>query len=295
MDNPLVHIIILTWNHWEVTAACLQSINHLTYPNYRLTVVDNNSSDNTVNNIQEFFPDITLIVNDQNLGFAAGCNIGIKHALTDEADYVLLLNNDTIVSPDLLNILTQQAQTLPDVGILTPLLSYLDAPEQIWFAGCRRHPLTLEAVGFGPQGPRYTPQAQLQTVDYIFGTAMFLPTAVLRQVGFFDEKFFFYYEDMDLCLRIQAAGYQLYTIPQATVQHSIAASTESFSQLRSYHKARGSIIFFRKHGHYRLPFIIPYRLASALRNLLQFTGQQEWLALRAYLSGLWHGLRMPIA
>ncbi len=294
MDNPLVHIIILTWNHWEVTAECLQSLTHLTYSNYRITVVDNNSNDNTVSNIQKLSLDITLIVNDQNLGFAAGCNIGIRHALTDEAEYILLLNNDTIVSPDLLNILTQQAQTLPDAGILTPLLSYLDNPGQIWFAGSRRHPLTLEAVGFGPQGPRQTPPAQLQIVDYIFGTAMFLPTAVLRQVGLFDEIFFFYYEDMDLCLRVQAVGYQLYTIPQTTVQHSIAASTKSFSPLRAYHKARGSVIFFRKHGQTKLLFIIPYRLASSLRSVLRFTLQQEWATLRAYLSGLWHGLRIPI-
>ena len=293
MADPLVHIIILTWNHWDVTAVCLQSLTQLTYPNYQIIIVDNGSSDDTVSHIQQQYPDITLISNGQNLGFAAGCNIGLQHALNQQADYALLLNNDTLVPPDLLQALVQQAQTLPNVGILTPMLSYLDDPTKLWFAGSQRHPLTLEAVGFGPTGPRHTPEAKLQEVDYVFGTAMFLPTAVLQKVGLFDEQFFFYYEDMDLCLRMQTAGYQLYVIPQATVQHGIATSTEAFSHLRAYHKARGSVIFFRKHGRFRLPIIIPYRLASTLRTLLRFTRQRQWAALRAHLSGLWAGLRAP--
>ena len=294
MDSPLVHIIILTWNHWQATAVCLHSLAQLTYPNYQIIVVDNGSSDNTSDNIRQQFPHVTLIANEQNLGFAAGCNVGLRHAFAQGADYVLLLNNDTIASANLLDSLVQQAHTLPNVGILTPMLSYLDDPDKLWFAGSQRHPLTLEATSFGPTGPRHKRQPQLQTVDYIFGTAMFLPTAVLRRVGLFDERFFFYYEDMDLCLRVQAAGYQLYVIPQANVQHGIAASTANFSHLRAYHKARGSVLFFRKHGRYRLPLIIPYRLASTLRTLLRFARQQQWPALRAYLTGLWHGLRTPI-
>jgi GT2 family glycosyltransferase len=295
-DPPCVHIIILTWNHWPVTAVCLQSLQQLTYPNHKIIVVDNASTDETVPSIRRDYPDITLLQNEQNLGFAAGCNVGLRHALAHNADYVLLLNNDATVTADLLDVLISQAAQLPDAGILTPRLAYQEEGGQTWFAGSRRHWLTLESVDFGPLGPRrHTLLEQRHAVDYIFGTAMFIPTPVLRKVGLFDEIFFLYYEDMDLCLRTQAAGYQLYYLPDATVYHGISASTTAYSAKRHYHKARGSVLFFRKHASWlRLLFITPYRTASMLRTLLRLAHQREWAVARAYLRGLKDGLIMKI-
>ncbi len=287
-----VHLIILTRNHWHLTQTCLTSLQTLTYPNHQTVVVDNGSTDETLANLARDFPTLPVIANGENLGFAAGCNVGIRHALAEGTDYVLLLNNDTVAPPNLLDTLMAEAGRLPDAGILTPALHYLDKPEQLWFAGSRRHPLTLESVDFGPVGPRRHTEADRQhVVDYIFGTAMLLPRNVLEKVGLLDESYFMYYEDMDYCLRVQAAGYQLYYLPQVSVGHGVSASTESTSAFRYYHKARSSVIFF--HGHargWRRWLILVYRSLSAMRTTFRLLRLRQPDALHAHWRGLRDGL-----
>ncbi|MCI0398881.1 MAG: glycosyltransferase family 2 protein [Chloroflexi bacterium] len=292
-EAPLVYIVILTWNHWELTQACLASLQRLTYPNHCVLVVDNGSNDGTVDLVRRHFPAATVLANAQNLGFAGGCNVGIRHALANQAEYVFLLNNDTVVPPELLDVLVVQANELPNVGIVAPALTYFDKPDQLWFTGSRRHWLTLESVDFGPLGPRrHVRPDEHHELDYIFGTAMFIPTSLFRQVGLFDEAFFMYYEDMDFCLRVQSAGYRLYYIPGVSVQHRVSASTTSTSSCRYYHKARSSVLFFRKHaGFWRGLVIVPYRFSSLLRTMGRLACQGQWGNARAYLRGLADGLR----
>lgn len=289
---PRVLIILLTWNHWEVTTACLTAIRRLTYPNYGVLVVDNGSADGTPDLIRVGFPNVAVIENGRNLGFAAGCNVGLGQALAQAADYALLLNNDTLVEPDMLDQLVAAAGRLPDAGLLAPQMRYADRPEAVWFSASRRHPWTLEARDFGPHGPRRHHQATGPVaVDYIFGTAMLLPARALRRVGGFDEAFFMYYEDMDLCLRLQAAGFQLYYVPQARLYHQVSASTTGAAPLRYGYKARSSIIFFRKHVRgWRWLVVIPYRLGSLARTTLRLTWRGEWGALQAYWRGWREGL-----
>lgn len=295
--EPRVLIILLTWNHWEVTAACLHALSRLTYPNYDVLVVDNGSADGTPDHIRADFPAVDLIENGRNLGFAAGCNVGLRQALAQQVDYALLLNNDTLVEPDMLAQLIAAAGQLPDAGLLAPQMRYADRPAAIWFSASRRHPWTLEARDFGPQGPRrHMPAGGPIAVDYIFGTAMLLSARALRAVGGFDEAFFMYYEDMDLCLRLQAAGFKLYYVPQARLYHQVSASTERAAPLRYGYKARSSVIFFRKHVHgWRWLVVIPYRLGSLTRTTLRLVWQGEWAALRAYWRGWGEGLRWRAA
>lgn len=294
--DPLVYIIILTWNNWEDTAVCLSALQQLTYSSYQVVVVDNGSTDETVVQVKSAYPQIHLIQNGRNLGFAAAANMGMRYAIERYADYVFLLNNDATVSPVLLEELIEQVAILPDVGIATPPLSYRDKPQTLWFAGSKRHWLTLESIDFGPVGPRRHSSADVcHPVDYIFGTAMLVPTPVLQHVGLFDENMYLYYEDMDLSLRIQTAGYKLYYIPVSSVQHGVSGSTRSLSSMRYYHKARSSVIFFRKHtGWGRRLVIIPYRLVSALRTVIRLGGGKEWATARAYLAGLKDGLRVDV-
>ncbi len=294
MSMPLVHIIILTWNHWEETAVCLQSLCQLTYPNYKIIIVDNASTDDTVQNIRQQYPQFTLIINKQNLGFAAGVNIGIRYALDEQTDYLFLLNNDTTVPPNLLDVMIHYAETLPNAGILTPMLHYLDDSEQLWFCGTDRNHLTLESKDFGHFGPRRHIQSDTpRTVDYIFGTAMLIPQHTIANVGLLDEHFFMYYEDMDFCIRVQAVeNYKLYTIPDVSVGHGIETSTSTHSAMRYYHKARASIIFFRKHANLaRAPIIIPFRFANAVRTTIYLVRHKEKETLQFYLRGLKEGLQ----
>jgi len=288
LPSPLVYIIILTWNHWELTFRCLSSVLRITYPNYQVVIVDNGSRDGTVDFIREKFPMIKIIANSCNLGFAAGCNVGIQYAASKGADYVLLLNNDTLVAPDFLDKMIAHAQVLPKAGILAPKIVYADGSGRLWFAGGHCHPLTLDVVSLGLSTSNNEPQP----VDYVFGTAMLIRKNVLEEIGLFDELFFMYYEDMDFCLRARKAGYKIYYVPAAVVYHHVAASTAMFLPARYYHKARSSVLFFRKHvSGARYLIIVPYRLGSAMHTLIRLIRQQQVNAAKAYLQGLKDGLK----
>ena len=201
----LVYIVVLAWNHWEMTAACLHSILQMSYPYYAVILVDNWSTDGTANFVRQSFPEVTVLAQPRNLGFAAGCNVGIRHALAQGAEFVFLLNNDTLVDPNVLDVLVQRAMSLPRAGVLAPRICYMNDPERLWFAGSKLHHLTLEAMNFGPEGPRSSSEGALSSVDYLFGTALLIRRAVLEKTGLFDEAFFMYYEDMDFSLRAREA------------------------------------------------------------------------------------------
>lgn len=292
---PSVWIIILTWNHWQTTCRCLESLRQVDV-NFELLIVDNASADKTVAQIKRHYPTAHLLQNERNLGFGAGCNVGIHYALEQGADFVLLLNNDVVVSADFLQILLSNAAQLPNAGILTPQLRHLDN-DTIWFTGSRRHPILLEAADIGPVNPRKSlPVTKRTPVDYIFGTAMLIRRAVFEQIGGFDEIFFLYYEDLDLCLRTQQAGWSLFYVPEAVIYHQLSSSTEGNQSMRYYHRARSSVVFFRKWGRgWRRAFIWPYRVASGLRTALRLMRNRNIAGLRGYLRGLWAGSRLRLA
>src|SRR5262245_37473647 len=142
VHRPHVAIILLNWNQPEYTLACLRSLGQLEYPNVTVTVVDNGSTDGSPALIRARYPDVTLIENGRNLGFAAGNNVGIDLAMRDGADYVMLLNNDTEVAPDMVDDLIAVAESDSSIGIVGPKILYYDLPDTIWSAGG-----TIDAYG----------------------------------------------------------------------------------------------------------------------------------------------------
>ena len=290
--RPSVYIITLSWNHRDVTAEFLRSLSAIDYAAAHTILVDNASSDGTAECVRLEFPGVTVIENERNLGFAAGCNIGIRHAIERGADYVFLLNNDTRVAPDLVGVLVSWAEAHPNDGLLTPLIRHADDVDRVWFAGSRRQRLTLDSGDFGPGRAERVPIEHSREVDYVMGCAMFIRVDTLRRVGLFDESFFMYHEDMDLSIRVQNAGYGLRFVPDSTVWHLVEVSTSDAPPLRYYYKARGSVRFFRKHVrglHWII--IIPYRVGSGIKTVATLLLRRQTPALRAYLQGLWDGLR----
>jgi GT2 family glycosyltransferase len=291
-DKPSVHIITLTWNHREVTADFLRSISAIDYPAAHTILVDNASCDGTADYVRLEFPSVTVIENERNLGFAAGCNVGIRHAIEAGADYVFLLNNDTQVEPNVVSVLVSWAEAHPRDGLLTPLIRHANDGDQIWFAGSRRGRLTLDSRDFGPGRSERVPIGHSREVDYVMGCAMFIRIDALCQVGLFDESFFMYHEDMDLSLRVQNAGYTLRYVPDASVRHLVEISTSDAPPLRYYYKARSSVRFYRKHVHgLHWAVIMPYRIGSAVKKVASLLLRRQTAAMRAYLRGLWDGLR----
>jgi|YNPNPStandDraft_1061719.scaffolds.fasta_scaffold03351_8 GT2 family glycosyltransferase len=287
---PLVYVVILSWNQREDTLTCLESVTRLDYPNLRLLLVDNGSSDGTVEAAARQFPDIEIIANESNLGFAAGCNVGLRHALKQGADYVFLLNNDTLVDPAALTHMMALAG--PDVGMVAPKIYYAGDSTRIWSVGGRCHPLTLEKTG-DRRGCIDTGQwDEVQERDYLVGCALLLSRRLLMEVGLFDERFFMYYEDSDLSLRARSAGFRLLLSPEARVWHKVALSSGgSNSPSERYWMARSSVLFFHKHVRgLRWLIVFPYRVGSAIKTIFRLIWHGQDRSAWFYLCGLYDGL-----
>lgn len=288
--TALVILVTLNWNRPDDTLACLASAAAQSYPHLRLVVVDNGSSDDSVDRISAAFPAAKLLCNECNMGFAAGANRGLRYALDQGADYVLLVNNDTTFAPDMLEQLLSLAA--PGVGVLVPAIYYAAWPGRPWSLGGGRHWLTLEKTGDSPAALPVAMTAGSLEREYVVGCAMLLSRPMLEQVGYFDERFFMYYEDMDLSLRIRQAGLRILLVPAARMWHSVSASSGgSDSPAERYWMARSSVLFFLKHVHgLRWLVVAPYRSASALKTVLRLYMRGRGGAARAYLRGLRDGL-----
>lgn len=286
---PLIYAITLNWNQREETLNCVRSLGDLNYANLRILLVDNASADGTVDAVSKCFPQVKVLINGKNLGFGAGFNVGIRYALDQGAEYVLIINNDARLAPDALARMLALSQ--PDVGIIAPKIYYASDPQRIWSLGGMRHPLTYEMIS-DARGQYDRGQWQLVLErDYFVGCILLFSAKMLEDIGLFDEDFFLYYEDSDLSLRARQAGYRLLLCPVAYGWHKVALSSGgSDSPNERYWMARSSVNFFYKHTHgWQWFVVLPYRFASAVKTVLRLTIQGKQNAAKSYLRGLKHG------
>lgn len=246
MIRPRVAIIVLNWNHADDTLACLRSVMALSYPAIHSVVVDNGSTDDSVARINSTYPNIEVIQTGENLGYAGGNNLGIRHALAYGCDYVWLLNDDITVAPDSLSALLEVAREAPDIAFLGPKVYMKEEPDRILSAG---GPL---ADGWQPQhiGIGEIDSGQYDTirdVDYLSGCAVLANACALESIGLLDEDFFAYHEDTEWCYRAKKAGWRVTFVPQARVWHPDTRRRDPASSLVTYYAARNHLLFLRKH------------------------------------------------
>jgi GT2 family glycosyltransferase len=287
--SPRVDVITLTWNQRQDTLECLASLNQLTYPNYRIIVVDNGSIDGTAEAVRAQYPTVTLLVNERNLGFQGGFNVGIRLALDSGADYVFVMNNDTSVQADILDELVKYAAP-GEVGMASPKIYYFSEPNRIWTVGGDRHPITFEMTHKGDGQLDHGQWDRVIERDYLIGCAMLMKRELLERIGLFDTGYHpIYYEDVDICIRAQQVGYRLLLVPSAKMWHKVSRSGGGFDSPRQrYLMARHSVRFFRKYVHgWRWLILGPYRLGSALKTTLRLL----WLCRFNAIAPYWRGLR----
>ncbi len=237
-----VAIILLNWHGWQDTLECLGSLEQLDYANYSVLIIDNASTDDSVVRIQTAYPDIPIIINERNLGFGGGCNVGIRHALQQGADYVWLLNNDTIVEAHTLTAMVEVAEADPTIGAVGSVLYYMDEPEKVqawgggyvnfWRAEARHH--------FAP-----APEHRLQ---YLTGASLILRRAALEQVGLFDEQFFMYWEDVDIGFRLRKGDWRMAVAEKSCVRHKVSASLGKNSPLLAQYLNASVVRFYLKYA-----------------------------------------------
>ena len=253
--QPHVAIVVLSWNGRDDTLACLASLARLRWERLTPIVVDNGSTDGTSDAVAEQFPDVRLIRTGENLGFAEGNNVGIRAALEAGADYVLALNQDTIVSEGLVEELVAEAERRPDAGALCPMIHYVEPPDLIWYAGARFDPRAAHNGRHTGYGERDTGQYHaVREIGRATGAAMLVPRRVIEEVGCFDGSLFIQVEDVDWSLRMRAAGYRILFVPRALLWHHVAvASGGERAPATAYYEMRNTLFVSARHAPLRWP------------------------------------------
>lgn len=247
MDQPRVHIIILNWNGLEDTSELLESLSKISYSNYLLVIVDNSSSNDEAEKIENICNGRAHIIKcKENLGFAGGNNVGIKYSLEEKADYILLLNNDTKVNPDFLEILLRKYETEEQCGVVAPRINYFNDPQKIWSDG--GYISRIRGSGFAYSDKYETDVDQPdKLVSFVSGCCMLIGREVLSKVGMFDENYFLYTEDTDLCFRITKAAYKIIVCTKSKIFHKVGSSTKNRNTaLPLYYTTRNRLFFAKK-------------------------------------------------
>lgn len=242
---PQVAVIVLNWNRRDDTLRCLASLSRSSYPELTTILVDNASDDGTVEAARERFPHLRIIENHANLGFAAGNNVGIQAALDAGCDYVMLLNNDTIVAPDAIGLMVQCIEHDATIGIVAPAIPYLSRPEVVWSAGGNIDWRVGEPESRYFETPLSALPAEPYQVDHVTGCCMLVRSSTIRLAGQLDPRFFMYFEETEWCVRIANAGYRIMVEPRALVWHAIEPKDQTGSPLIAYYMTRNRLLFLR--------------------------------------------------
>ena len=296
--TPRVSIIILNLNSFEVTLDCLQSLRKIDYPNYEIIVVDNGSVDGSGERLAQADPGIRLMRNEKNVGFGAGCNGAIRDALARGAEYVLLLNNDTILAPDFLTQLIAVAESDPKIGVLNPKIRYFDPPDRLNYAGGEHKFWRLFPAQFGLREKDVGQFDQQREVDFLCGCVMLMKAETIRKVGVFELVYFHFVEDIEWSLRAIRAGYKGVYVPKSLVwhrEHYVTQRTQSNGFIEFY-LARNQAIFGRKHLRlYEWPLKFSWFWTWVVYRSLRHAAHGEWAAARSIVRGALTGMfgRIP--
>lgn len=247
--NPKVFIIILNWNQLNDTCVCLDSLKKIAYPNYQIVVVDNGSQDNSLKTIKKKYPMVKIIANSSNLGFVRANNQGIKLALQSKADYILILNNDTIVHPQMLTKLVRKAEEDKKIAIIGPQIYYYDQPQKLWFLRANLSwPLGGIKILNQNKKKSYSKE-QLFNSDYITGAAMLIRSEVIQRLGSFDPYFFIYWDDVELSVRYKKGGYKIKALANAVMWHKVSSAATA-GEKSCFLMGRNQLYFCRKHNNF---------------------------------------------
>jgi len=261
-NSAKVEVIILNWNGKEDTIECLNSLQKVKYDNFEITVVDNASTDDSVEIIAAEFPSVKLIKNNMNLMYAGGNNIAIKEALNGDAVHILILNNDTILHEDFLEHLVKVFRSDEKVGIVAPKINYYSDRKLIWYAGGFVNFFTGNIYHRGLRKQDDGKYDLSNEVDYATGCCMLIKRELFEKIGLLDEAYYIYTEDVDFSFKAQAAGYKVVFEPRSLIWHKVSSATGgAFSFFKIKNKFRSNMRFFNIYaGWYQWFTILPFTM-----------------------------------
>lgn len=286
-----IGIVIVHFGNKRDTLECLDSVKKLYKHRLRINIYLINNDPNNRFTMEEtiLFKNINIINLAENLGFAAGVNIGSKHALYDKCSYIFLLNNDTVVKPELLNIILPYFND-KNIGLISPIITYYTDPKIIWCASGYLNHTFLYSV-YPNMGKVLSEVKFPDIIEADFGAAaLLIKSDVFKKIGFFDERYFLEVEDIEFCFRAKNAGFRMVYAPYPLVLHKVSSNagikgTNMLTPKRAFFYARNFFILLRDHRKsfniataligqtfIRLPFYIIFRTSSLLSIINYFKG-----------------------
>lgn len=268
---PKVSIIILNWNGKEDTIECLESLKHITYPNYEILLVDNGSTDGSMECFRERYPEIEIIENGENLGFAEGNNVAIRRVVEKGTNYVLLLNNDTIVDSDFLTELVKVLENDTHIGIVGPTVYNYPRTDRIQSAGgkiCWNKGKTLHLTNKDDIRLDKT-----RDVDYIMGCSLLTKCELFKKIGYLNKNYFAYWEETDWCVRAKKAGYRIVHVPASKIWHKGGSTSRKTSGFYEYQMTRNMFWFMKTHAAKKQYLVF----------LVYFFGFRYWYSSAVYI------------
>lgn len=286
--------VIVNWNLAEPTLICIDSLIKAGAILENIIVVDNGSSDHSVEKIKKKFGDnIIFIRNSENKGFAAAANQGINGALNRNADWVFLINNDAYIAEDFFLHITQNLKE--DYDIISPLIYYHSTPNKIWFVGEKIIPGTLFSYSIWKNKIDRGKIPPVLKVDFANGAGMIVKRRVFETIGLFDNHLFMYGEEVDFCWRAKMKKFYCVGINTAKMWHHISASTSRNSSRRIYLRSRNQVVFFRRYsvGIQRFIMLLLSFMVTSIRGLIQIF-RLDFDAAYSFLKGWLDGCRFKI-
>jgi GT2 family glycosyltransferase len=287
MAQPKIVTIVLNTNRRQDTLECLSSLERGVCLNCTIIVLDNASADGSVEAIRADFPAVQIIPLAENHGYAGNNNVGIQAALAQGADWVFVLNEDTILAPDCLSRLVEAGEGDPRVGVVGPMVFHHNEPNVIQSAGGRLSNMWV-ATHIGQnevdQGQYSTPRR----VDWISGCGILVRRAVIEQIGMLDEQFYYYWEETEWCIRARKAGWDIVHVPQAKLWHKGVQRDYRPAPSVTYYNTRNRLIALSKHHAPLRVWICTWW--QAFRILASWTIRPIWRSKRAHRDAMWRGI-----
>ncbi|MEZ4932855.1 MAG: glycosyltransferase family 2 protein [Saprospiraceae bacterium] len=283
-NNPLVSIITVNFRQSAVTCDLLRSLRKISYPNTEVIVVDNGSKFDATPDFKKELPEVKVLTSEENLGFAGGNNLGIQ---ASKGEFLFFINNDTEVEDGLIENLLKRFDS-PAIGAVSPKICYFDSPDIIQYAGFSDiNPLTGRNKTIGKGEADHGQYDTARPVPFAHGAAMMVRSAVVEKVGEMPENYFLYYEEIDWCMQIRRAGFEIWYEPAVRILHKESLTTGKESPLKMYFLTRNRITFMiRNYQGYKLDaFLVFFYLISLPKNLVLLLLGKEYSLLKTFIKG----------
>jgi len=283
MVLPKVYIIILNWNGTADSIECIRSLKDLHYDNYEILLIDNNSDIESFKRIISVFPKIKYVRNEKNLGFAEGNNVGIRLALKNKPNYILLLNNDTIVERNFLMPLIKYMEEYRDIGICGPVVCHYDIQETIWQTGGIYSRITGRLRMKYADMPINSIKEKTIELDYIPGACLLIRAELIKDIGLLDKKFFNQCEDLDWGLKTKLIGKRVMCISNSVIYHKVSNSTPL--SINNYFRFRNLLVIINRYSrNLFIPYIVLF--LSVFVNIFRYIMKGNYIQVKFILRGI---------